>query len=95
MSGINIGNAPISQETDTEKGMIEKLTAQEVAALDKGTCPDCGGHKFLEGPHGGVSVNIMCDGCGAKFNIVPGLGGSFGKERIGRPTKRISNNASI
>ncbi len=69
--------------------MIEKLTDAEVAALDDGRCPDCGREKFLEGPHGGLSVNIKCAGCGAKFNIVPRLAGSFGKERIGRPTEKV------
>lgn len=65
--------------------MIETLTETEVAALDTGKCPDCGSERLLEGPHGGMKVNIMCSGCGAKFNVVPGLAGSFGKERIGRP----------
>lgn len=69
--------------------MIEQLTGQEVVALDAGKCPDCGGTKFLEGPHGGLSVNIKCAKCGARFNIVPRLAGSFGKERIGRPTRAI------
>lgn len=65
--------------------MIEKLTDVEVAALDKGKCPDCDGDKFLEGPHGGASVNIKCAKCGARFNIVPGCPGSFGKERLSGP----------
>lgn len=66
--------------------MIEKLTGQEITALDSGECPDCGSAHFLESPHGGLSVNIMCADCGAKFNITPGIAGSFGKQRIGRPT---------
>ncbi len=87
MSGDNIGNAPVPQETDLRKLGIEDVTAEEIVALDDGKCPDCQGQKFLEGPHGGISVNIECVGCGSRFNIVPGLGGSFGKERIGRPTR--------
>lgn len=70
--------------------MIEELTKAEVQALDAGNCPDCGDHQFLEGPHGGMSVNIECATCGARFNVVPGLQGSFGKERIGPPTKPIA-----
>lgn len=65
--------------------MIEALTGTEVADLDACKCPDCGSESFLEGPHGGMSVNIMCSACGAKFNVVPGIFGSFGKQRIGRP----------
>ena len=40
-------------------------------------CPDCGGKKFLEGPSGGVSTNIMCAKCRHRFNASP-----FGIERI-------------
>jgi len=43
-------------------------------------CPDCGGDDFREGPSGGMSTNIMCAGCGARFNMSP-----FGAERIGDP----------
>jgi ribosomal protein S27E len=39
-------------------------------------CPDC--HikpmVFLEGPHGGASVNIECSSCGSRFNICPEIG---------------------
>ncbi|MDR3457996.1 MAG: hypothetical protein P4N60_11160 [Verrucomicrobiae bacterium] len=62
-----------------------ELTAIEVAALDAGKCPDCGSEHFLEGPRGGMNVNIQCARCKAEFNIVPGLPGSFGKERISLP----------
>jgi len=41
-------------------------------------CPDCGSPNFLEGPHGGHSVNIKCKKCGATFNWM----GPFGIERI-------------
>jgi hypothetical protein len=33
-------------------------------------CPDCGGDEFMRGPSGGLSINIECVGCGARFNIV-------------------------
>lgn len=64
--------------------MIEKLTQDEVGALDAGRCPDCAHERFLKGPRGGMNVNIMCAGCGAIFNVIPGLAGSFGKERLER-----------
>lgn len=62
--------------------MTEKLTSEEIAALDKGQCPDCTNTKFLDGPRGGFSQNIKCAWCGAKFNVVPGVPGKFGKHRI-------------
>jgi len=43
-------------------------------------CPDCGGSDFMGGPSGGMCQNIMCAGCGARFNMSP-----FGVERIGDP----------
>lgn len=61
----------------------------EIKELDKherdiifvcGACPDCGHQGFLEGPSGGCSTNIMCGGCGSKFNVCP----PFFAERIGR-----------
>ncbi len=75
------------EEEKRSSDMIEKLTIDEVAALESNICPDCGGKRFLEGPHGGINVNIMCSDCGAAFNIIPGRFGPFGKERIGRSKK--------
>lgn len=37
-------------------------------------CPDCGGDRFLEGPSGGMCVNLKCANCGSKFNFAPSLG---------------------
>lgn len=31
-------------------------------------CPFCQGKEFLEGPHGGLSINFKCKDCGAIFN---------------------------
>lgn len=45
-------------------------------------CPFCGGKEFIEGPHGGLSVNIRCDICGAKFNDMS----VFGVELLSKPT---------
>ena len=38
-----------------------------------GRCPDCGGDGWIEGPHGGLSVNITCANptCGSRFNTSP------------------------
>ena len=35
-------------------------------------CPDClKPRDFLQGPRGGLSVNIKCRFCGAEFNVCP------------------------
>lgn len=39
--------------------------------VDKLECPNCGGDKFLEGPHGGAAVNIKCANCGYWMNVYP------------------------
>jgi ribosomal protein L37AE/L43A len=39
-------------------------------------CPDCGG-TLREGPHGGLSVNWVCNRCGRVFND-----NVFGVDRI-------------
>jgi DNA-directed RNA polymerase subunit RPC12/RpoP len=33
--------------------------------------PCCGAASYYEGPHGGLSTNIKCAECGAKFNVTP------------------------
>lgn len=36
-------------------------------ALLRGCCPDCGCGEFLEGPCGGLTINIKCAKCGSTF----------------------------
>jgi len=71
---------------------VRDLTAAESKLLntDNGysglTCIFCCGCEFLEGPHGGMSVNIKCANpdCDAQFNITPGVPG-FNEQVIGEP----------
>jgi len=53
--------------------MFEDCTKEEKALLELNICPDCKEIRFLEGPHGGFCVNIMCanQACGSRFNIGP------------------------
>src|SRR3989344_3741158 len=46
-------------------------------------CPDCHSplKKFLGGPKGGMSQNVLCSGCHSEFNICP----PFFAERISEP----------
>lgn len=46
----------------------DSLTKWEEQTLRKGTCPDCEVGSFLQGPCGGISMNVKCDYCGSKFN---------------------------
>lgn len=47
-----------------------------------GACPDCGG-SLLQGPCGGLAMNLMCSVCAHEFNIGFGLDGQpFFLERI-------------
>jgi hypothetical protein len=64
----------------------ERLTDDELAFIVESAkagqpaCPDCGRAPLLEGPSGGLSVNVYCgnDECGSRFNDM----GAFGWERI-------------
>lgn len=42
-----------------------------IAALNEGECPDCRSRTIVPGPRGGLSRNVSCDGCGARFNVAP------------------------
>lgn len=55
------------------------LDRDQIDRVQREECPNCGS-KLREGPHGGLSINRICDqaGCGAAFNDM----GPFGVERI-------------
>lgn len=57
---------------------MRDLTTAEWDALAHDRCPFCGRSNFIEGPHGGLSVNIFCahPPCEAGFNVspIPGWG---------------------
>lgn len=57
---------------------MQPLTDDELARFRAGTCPDCKRRELREGPHGGLSVNYKCAGCGIVFNDT----GPFGVDRI-------------
>jgi len=40
---------------------------------DQHKMPCCGSAEFLEGPEGGMSTNIKCAKCGARWNVAPPL----------------------
>lgn len=56
----------------------EKLFIWRQLELDKTiTCPNCESGKMIEGPQGGMSVNIRCTKCGQGINFLwlPGCKG--------------------
>lgn len=52
-------------------------------------CPDCNGTRWLEGPKGGLCINLMCPVCGAKINVARIPGGRLYERIDGRPEKVI------
>ncbi len=58
----------------------ERLSPEEASVFRNIRCPDCEEQKLVEGPCGGLSINIYCTNpkCGSKFNDM----GPFGIERI-------------
>jgi predicted alpha/beta-hydrolase family hydrolase len=46
------------------------LSEDEVLALNRGICPDCGGSNLLGGPSAGLSQNVGCTVCGSEFAYV-------------------------
>jgi len=59
---------------------LQRVTQEELkdplvkSFYQDGVCPDCKSKDFLEGPHGGMNINIKCAKCGSKFNICPEIG---------------------
>lgn len=47
---------------------FRQLLDDEQKLMDQMICCFCGNRSFLEGPRGGMCVNIECSNCGARFN---------------------------
>lgn len=56
----------------------------DVKAISAGRCPCCGSTELLEGPAGGINVNIACGNCLQEFNIASWGGGILMVDRSGR-----------
>ena len=65
--------------------MTADTEAELIFALDRGACPDCQSRDIIPGPRGGLSQNVTCGGCGARFNVAKFEGRVFFVERIDRP----------
>ena len=50
--------------------MMEKLTGRKKQVAQRGYCPDCE-IRMIQGPCGGLCVNMKCPACKAEFNVGP------------------------
>jgi len=76
-------SVPIPQRS---VGLVD-LTAWEAEHIRQtGQCPDCSTGTLLQGPEGGVAMNVQCEKCAAEFNII-NLGRTCFGERIAVATK--------
>lgn len=57
--------AILNEETQAMSGGLMPITS----FFGKLICPDCSSEKFLEGPRGGLSVNVKCENRGSEFNV--------------------------
>ena len=68
-----------------EEQMKEDQGQKDIAAINKATCPDCGSGHMLQGPSGGMAVNVACESCLMEFNVGIGFGtGAFMVKRSGK-----------
>ena len=66
-----INNEYVGPADEDPRSTDPKLIQQEKDAVefyDNHRMPCCGAKAFLEGPCGGVCMNIECSSCGTKFN---------------------------
>lgn len=48
---------------------LGQLNDEQLKRMSDGYCPDCNHRGFVLGPRGGMSINIECGGCRARFNV--------------------------
>ncbi len=54
------------------KRFFVKEKRSKLECVRKSKCPDCHAkNSMLEGPRGGMNVNVKCKNCGSKFNVTP------------------------
>ncbi len=62
---------------------------RDIERIKQSRCPDCGEKTLLEGPSGGMSMNIACNSCLSEFNVGFGFGtGPFMVDRSGKLTEQ-------
>lgn len=66
---------------------MRKPTDDEVRAAHGGWCPFCGSGELKQGPRGGLCVNVICPGCGARLNFLVAHGMRRLVDVLGEPTR--------
>lgn len=79
--------AEVMPQPDRSHGLVD-LTEWERGFIQRtrGKCPDCEVGEMYQGPRGGLSVNVRCGSCSAKFNLAVVNGQVLFAQRIGVPT---------
>lgn len=65
------------EEQESVDGIIaNKESLRLYDAITRGTCPVCSAQEsFLQGPEGGMAVNIKCQECQTRYWLCPGIRG--------------------
>ena len=48
---------------------LHNLNEDQIAMLRRDLCADCGMQALKPGPRGGAGQNLLCERCGAGFNV--------------------------
>jgi len=62
---------PKDHDPNLDDPIKMKSIADSKVFFEEKKMPCCGCEDFIEGPSGGMSINILCANCGAKFNMTP------------------------
>lgn len=70
----------------TPRQPADAARERDVERINQGRCPECGCEgTLLNGPSGGMSINVGCDACLMEFNVHAGFGtGAFAVDRTGK-----------
>ena len=66
----------------------DRLFGKRLKKFRRGTCPNYGKGDLRGGPYGGLSQNIICVACGARYNNT-----SFGVDVLNEPSVGASTPA--
>ena len=58
---------------------------EEAQLMNSGICPHCREHdRLLQGPSGGVGMNVLCQSCLKEYTVFVAPGGIFKVDTIGK-----------
>lgn len=68
----------------------DRLVGRQLKKFRKGKCPNCGQDGLRGGPCGGLSQNIICTSCGARYNNTP-----FGVDVLNEPAITVQQASAL